>query len=271
MEKIKSISSKIEDVIEKISNPIKPYVPVLARILLTLTFLEDSVRMITQWDDQNAYLQNYQGMAWGVSHAFLITNIILMIGGSVCAILKKFTTLAVGALSFVVVIQTIGYGLLFDMTFFFRNLSVIGGLLMLLAETLMKKKDLFAGLPQMSEVERSTYLQLAGRILLVMLFISFLLAGEMDGFRIFMSVVGFVVSLMVVVGFKAKFSALFLVLCLSIGNILLNDWWSLHHYHPHRDFLKYDFFQTLSIMGGLLLLVANGPGGISYDEKKKAF
>jgi uncharacterized membrane protein YphA (DoxX/SURF4 family) len=129
---------------------------------------------------------------------------------------------------------------------------------------------------------------LAGRILLIFLFLGFILQGEWSIARVFVSIIGLAACVMVAVGFKAKWSAAFLVLVLSVFNVFANNWWSVHSAHPQRDFLKYDFFQTLceymcflchrdiltyfeAIVGGLILLVNMGPGGLSVDEKKKTY
>jgi uncharacterized membrane protein YphA (DoxX/SURF4 family) len=114
-----------------------------------------------------------------------------------------------------------------------------------------------------------TSFQLAGRVLLIFLFIGFIFQGTWTVSRVIVSIFGLIACVMVAVGFKAKWSAAFLVTMLSIFNVFINNWWSVHSAHPHRDFLKYDFFQTLSIVGGLMLLVNMGPGGFSVDEKKK--
>ncbi|KAJ3309345.1 hypothetical protein HDV04_006234 [Boothiomyces sp. JEL0838] len=262
---------KFEEGLERIGQPLKPYLPVIARFLLVVTFLEDSVRITSQWKDQINYLQRHQGFPWGLAEIFLFTNVIIMIIGSILAIAKKNTEIAVGGLGLVIISQWIGYGLIFDSNFFFRNLSVAGGLLMLLADSYSSKKRLFSALPTLNQTDKSTYLQLFGRILLVFLFLSFVFSGEFSILRLIISIIGLIGCVLVVIGFKAKYTAWILITLLSISNVLLNNWWSLHHAHPRRDFLKYDFFQTLSIMGGFLLLANLGAGGISVDEKKKNF
>lgn len=268
LDTVKQLSAKVEDVLDTAFEPLKPYLPALGRFLIVVTFLEDAIRILTQWTDQLYYLQSFRHFWWGFSHLFLVANVLAMSAGSYLVIARRHTEIAVGALLAVVVSQALGYGLLFDINFFFRNLSVVGGLLMVLSDSMAQRKQIFAGLPTLSETDRRKYFQLAGRVLLIFLFIGFVFHGEWSLTRVLFSVVGFVACIMVVVGFRARLSAVFLVLMLSTMNLLINNFWSMHAHSPQRDFLKYDFFQTLSIMGGLLLLVNMGAGDIAMDKKK---
>ena len=78
----------------------------------------------------------------------------VMLAGSTLTISKRNTEFAVAGLLGVVVIQGFGYGLIFDMNFFLRNLSVIGGLLMVFSDSMSTRKKSFAGLPMLSETDR---------------------------------------------------------------------------------------------------------------------
>jgi uncharacterized membrane protein YphA (DoxX/SURF4 family) len=224
---------------------------------------------------------------------FLIANVIAMSVSSFMIIVRKHSEYAVAGLFGVVITQALGYGLIFDLNFFLRNLSVMGGLLMVLSDSWVRKRFAPAGLPTLDEKDRKMYFQLAGRVLLIFLFVGFVFAGEWSFGRVIVILLGAVACVMVVVGFKAKWSAVMLVVILSVFNLLVNNFWTvsydflpllcdclqladlcylqLHHNHPHKDFAKYDFFQILSIVGGLLLLVNMGPGQFSVDEKKKVY
>lgn len=212
-----------------------------------------------------------------------------MLSCSTLVIVRKYSDHAVAGLMGVVVAQALGYGLIFDLNFFLRNLSVIGGLIMVLSDSWVRKSKAFAGLPQLDEKDRKMYFQLAGRVLLIFLFVGFVFSGSWSIWRVLVSILGAGACIMVVVGFKAKFSATLLVVILSIFNLFVNNFWTvgaqiftfdrqwfanlaqLHEHHPQKDFAKYDFFQILSIVGGLLLLVNSGPGQFSIDEKKKVY
>ncbi|KAB5580422.1 SURF4 family-domain-containing protein [Coniochaeta sp. 2T2.1] len=268
---IREQTSKIEDLMDTVSEPIKPYLPAIGRFLIVVTFLEDALRIITQWSDQLLYLHDYRHIPSGITHLFLIVNVVAMFACSVLVIARRHSEYAVAGLIGVVITQALGYGLIFDLNFFLRNLSVMGGLLMVLSDSWVRKTKAFAGLPQLEEKDRKMYFQLAGRVLLIFLFIGFVFSGDWTIWRVIVSLLGLLACVMVVVGFKAKFSATLLVVILSIFNVLVNNFWTLHEHHPHKDFAKYDFFQILSIVGGLLLLVNSGPGQFSIDEKKKVY
>jgi uncharacterized membrane protein YphA (DoxX/SURF4 family) len=168
---------------------------------------------------------------WGVNHIFLLINVLAMTSSSLLVIIRKYSEYAVCGLIGVVVTQALGYGLIFDLNFFLRNLSVMGGLIMVLSDSWVRKKFAPAGLPSLDEKDRKMYFQLAGRVLLIFLFIGFIFAGEWSFWRVLVILVGAVACIMVAVGFKAKFSAIVLVMILSVFNILVNNFWTVSKCH----------------------------------------
>lgn len=126
---------------------------------------------------------------------------------------------------------------------------------------------MFAGVPSVGGDKSRTYMQLVGRLLLVLMFLT--VFSFEDVAHIIFFAIGLSLVLLVAVGFKTKLSAMVLTVILFVGNLLINDWWNLPTHSPLRDFIKYDFFQMLSVIGGLLLVVALGPGGVSIDKHKK--
>ncbi|ROL53851.1 Surfeit locus protein 4 [Anabarilius grahami] len=211
----------------------KQYLPHVARLCLISTFLEDGIRMWFQWNEQRDYIEG----TWSCGY-FLATCF------------------------------TVAYSILWDLKFLMRNLALGGGLLLLLAESRSEGKSMFAGVPSMGESSPKQYMQLGGRVLLVLMFMT-LLHFDSNFFSILQNMVGTALIILVAVGFKTKLAALTLVVWLLAINVYFNAFWTVPAYKPMHDFLKYDFFQTTSVIGGLLLVVALGPGGVSMDEKKK--
>ena len=60
LDAIREQTSKIEDMLDTWSDPIKPYLPAIGRFLIVVTFLEDALRILTQWSDQLEYLHQYR-------------------------------------------------------------------------------------------------------------------------------------------------------------------------------------------------------------------
>ena len=160
------------------------------------------------------------------------------------------------------------YKILWDVRFLLRNLSLAGGLILLLVENRPDAKSLFAGVPTLNDNAPKNYLQFAGRILLIIMFLT-LVRMDFNYFHLLFNFIGGALIVLVAIGYKTKLSALTLVLMLTVLNVAANPFWTVDSSKPLHDFLKYDFFQTMSVIGGLLFIVALGPGGVSLDEHKK--
>jgi hypothetical protein len=289
MEVIKSLSQRAEFFVNEKASPIRPYLSHIGRFLLVATFFEDALRICVQYAEQVDYMRNYRNMPMVMCHLFLFYCVGAMVGGSSLALARKQMFWACGLLTSVVLVQSIGYGILFHLSFLTRNLSLIGGILLLLAESMeferkrtgqAEASSLFRGLPTISasESEKTTYISLIGRVLLIFLFGSLMYStsnAAASGWQLVLRglywTCGSVACLMVAVGFKARYSAMLLVAILCVANIFMNPWWKHGHGSAERDFLRYDFFQTLSIIGGFMLLLNSGPGGMSFDKRRKEF
>jgi uncharacterized membrane protein YphA (DoxX/SURF4 family) len=273
LKRLQEHAEEIDNWLGSVATPIKPFLPAIGRFLIVVTFLEDAWRIVSQWREQVHYIWNVQHIPYILAVLFLALNVVLMIGGSFLVVARKRLEYGIGGLLVVVISQAIVYGLIFNFQFFFNNLSLIGGLLLALSDAFVRDKRGLSlpGLPQIEDRDKSKYLQLAGRILMIFLFLAHLVSKKWSLIGGLFDLLGLVACVCVAVGFKARLSASFLSVVLTIQNFSLNPYWKFGAKNPTRDFLRYEHFRTLSIIGGLILLVSSGAGRISIDEKKKIY
>ncbi|CAB4256156.1 similar to Saccharomyces cerevisiae YGR284C ERV29 Protein localized to COPII-coated vesicles, involved in vesicle formation and incorporation of specific secretory cargo [Maudiozyma barnettii] len=245
---------------------LQPYIPGLARFFIVATFYEDSIRLFTQWSDQVFFLHKWKHYPRWFVVCFLVLVTVVMSIGSTLFMLRKQTNYATGALCACIILQGLVYGLFTGSSFILRNFSVIGGLLIAFSDSIVQNKTTFGMLPELQDKNQKFkgYLLLAGRILIVLMFVGF--AFSKSWFTVFLTLSG---TVCFAIGYKTKLASLLLGLILVVYNLSLNNYWL--HTDSKRDFLRYEFYQNLSIIGGLLLVTNTGAGDYSVDSKKKIY
>eukprot|EP00127_Corallochytrium_limacisporum_P006458 Clim_evm1s228 gene=Clim_evmTU1s228 len=257
---------EIEERSEEISKALRKVLPHIGRILVTSTFLDDGLRMIFQWNEQMKYLTK---QFWGFSTLaaiFIVINMIVQLGATGMIVARYQLTIAAIALAGIVVIQTLTYTALWDAGFFLKSMSVLGGLVLIVAQDNQNIQQKFTGaLTTDADKKPVNNLLLAGRLMIVLLVLC--------SYEMFLPVyiVSLALALCIVAGFQTKSASLVLMVILFLYDIVVNQFWTVRSTTYRYDLLKYDFFQLLSVVGALALLTAMGAGDISVDKRKKDF
>ncbi|XP_076822182.1 surfeit locus protein 4-like isoform X1 [Clavelina lepadiformis] len=265
-----NLMSKAEDVADNVLRHTKYVLPHLGRFCLISTFIEDGVRMWMQWGEQRDYIASTWSCGQFLASIFVLLNMVGQIGACTGILLRKQVPIMCGVLFFIIGLQTVAYSILWDIKFLARNMALVGAVLLLLAESKSEAKSLFAGVPTLDRNTPKSYMQLSGRVLLVLMFMT-LLHFTLNPIDIIQNIIGSALMVLVSIGHKTKLCAMVLVLWLFVLNLYQNQFWRYATTRAMHDFLKYDFFQTMSVIGGLLMVVALGPGGVSVDERKKLY
>lgn len=263
---------KLEDVSDNILRNCKKYLPIAARICLIGTFLEDGMRMWYQWSEQRDYIDTSWNCGSTIASSFVLLNLLVQLVASFMILCQKHTKISCYSLFAIIFLQSLAYSILWDAKFLARSLALCGAVMLLLAESKQEARSLFVGVPTMENVQNNpkNLMQLSGRIMLVLMFLS-LLKFTWKPMDLIKNVIGTTLMSCIAVGFRTKVNSLILVIWLFILNIYMHDFWRHRTGSIMYDYKKFDFFQTLSVMGGLMMLISIGPGGVSLDERKKMY
>lgn len=80
-------------------------------------------------------------------------------------------------------------------------------------------------------------------------------------------IVEIVAGLMVLIGFQSRIGALLLFLYLIPTTLIFHDFWAFEGQDRQNQIIQ--FMKNLAIMGGLLTLMASGPGTISIEGRRR--
>lgn len=76
-----------------------------------------------------------------------------------------------------------------------------------------------------------------------------------------------VAAIMIIIGFKARYAALVLAAFTAAVTPIFHDYWNLADPQRYPQYLS--FWKNMAMLGGLLLVLAHGPGGLSIDGRDR--
>lgn len=208
----------------------------------------------------------------------LLVNVAVSFAGGVLVVAQKkiargkFETHGSYCLLACVVYQQIVYGRHSpigsgNLGFLVRNLCLAGSLILIACQVRLAAGQ--SALPMglldnhaPTKKQTVAYMQLGSRVLLVLLALEFVTT-----FGVYGTILTVPFILAVLFGYQLEISGSILLTFYFVHNILNSSFWSVRGSYM-REIMRYEFVQTLSIMGGLILMITVGPGALSVDEMR---
>ncbi|KAM8703595.1 hypothetical protein ACLKA7_008249 [Drosophila subpalustris] len=263
--------SRSEDIADEVSRRSRHVLPIVARLFLTATFLEDALRMWLHFSEYLEYLQLQLNCSELLSVFVVIVNLIGQLLGSVLVLFRVWVNLAVLLLGGMLLLQVQLHMVPWQLQLLLRSAALLGGLLLLHVETQEQRlcgtgAEAGAGVPLLVNRRPQHLMRLAGRALLACMYLT-LLRFELCIPAVVLNSFGVMLMAFIVLGYRTRLAALTLALLLTLWNLFSNSWWLIHD--ASGDLFKYNCFHTLSVVGGLLHDAVLGPGQVSLEQYKK--
>ncbi|XP_019619376.1 PREDICTED: surfeit locus protein 4 homolog [Branchiostoma belcheri] len=265
-DRVRNVAETVWDVVFRF---FKRNLPVIARLLLMMTFFDDGLRMIYNWTNQTKYFEHSWDISATVAGIAVSLNMVGQLVGCGLVLARRKVEWGCGILFTNVIFQAVMYEYFKYAKYILRSLSLTGCVLLLLLDHWAERKSMDPGLLKVKKEDRTRMLlQLAGRCLVGFMFVSLAQLGP--GYPILIiTMVGYLLLLCVMVGYRTRQCAIILAIQFFLVTLVTKTWWLKPWDSTSRDFVKYEFFQAMSAVGGLLQEAVVGPGRASLDERKK--
>ncbi|CAI2305822.1 unnamed protein product [Caenorhabditis sp. 36 PRJEB53466] len=264
---VKIAVSKCEDITDTVLRKTKKILPYIGRLFLISTFVEDGIRLLFNTSDHADYFTNGWGINYNFAYFLTFSMGATLLVCSLLVMLRIKVPVTCGLLASVLFAQIVLYRLYTTYYILSQNVSVLAAILLLFTENELRKPTRsFNQLPQSeNEVEATSVMLCACRLFLNLMLLS-IIQFDLSYKRLFLSIISYGMIFCMWCGYKTRMVSLLLATWLFVYNVIANDFWN-KNFELH--IIRYDFFQALSAVGGLLLLIHTGPGELSFDEMKK--
>ncbi|KAF1769135.1 hypothetical protein GCK72_000949 [Caenorhabditis remanei] len=259
--------SRCEDYSETVARKTKKVLPTIGRLLLVSTFIEDAIRLMFNTREHADWFANLWGLNNHFAYFLTVVMALNLICGTLFVMLRYKVPASCTVLAVTVFSQVVLYELYSTYHILTRNMSILAAILLLVTENMLRKPQKYSQLPRdENEFEVTSVMLCACRLFLNLMLVS-MVHFDMSYKRLFLCLISYSMMFFVWTGYKTRMMSFILSGWLLAYNIMLNDFWNRDS--VSSQWVRYDFFQALSAVGGLLLLIHTGPGELSIDEMKK--